>query len=407
LREILHVIEGNSTKFHVALLFQGEDREEIEQLSREVWKASHRFFENLGSMIPPGRSSLTIRSPLNPEEDITGSLKRLLDAINSRLHDYGTHETANVILERVSNSLYHWLSGLRKFIRQEIDGYVYWLERTADDLFGGIACHAQPVDVSGLMRREVMDDHASVFFVSATLSVSDRFTFIERRLGIENHDILSIPSPFDYQKQSLLYIPGSMPDPDEEEYMERALQEISGIVDILDGNCLLLFTSHMSLKAFAETLKKRTERPVVAQGDMEASGAIDHFRSLDGGLLLGTHAMWQGIDLPGDQLRGVIIMRFPFEVPDNPVHQARMERLEQMGLNPFLSYAMPQAVIRLKQGFGRLIRGKRDRGIIAILDNRIVNRRYGKHFMKSIPDSPVVTSMSRLQEEYREMRGKE
>jgi ATP-dependent DNA helicase DinG len=140
---------------------------------------------------------------------------------------------------------------------------------------------------------------------------------------------------------------------------------------------------------------------------MEASGAIDHFRSLDGGLLLGTHAMWQGIDLPGDQLRGVIIMRFPFEVPDNPVHQARMERLEQMGLNPFLSYAMPQAVIRLKQGFGRLIRGKRDRGIVAILDNRIVNRRYGKHFMKSIPDSPVVTSMSRLQEEYREMRGKE
>lgn len=403
LREILHVIEGSSTRFQVALLFPSKEKEEIEQLSREVWKSSHRFFENLGSMIPSGSSSLTLRSPLNPEEDIIGVLKRLLDAVNSRLNDYDSHESINIILERVSNGLYQWFTGLRRFIRQEMEGYVYWVERTGSDLFAGIACHAQPVDVSGLMKREVMDDHSSVLFVSATLSVSNRFTFIERRLGIENHDILSVPSPFNYQEQTLLYIPENMPDPDEDEYMERSLQEISGIVEILDGNCLLLFTSHISLKAFADALKERTERPVVAQGEMEASGAIERFRSLSGGLLLGTHAMWQGIDLPGDQLRGVIIMRFPFEVPDNPVHQARMERLEKMGLNPFLSYAMPQAVIRLKQGFGRLIRGKSDRGIVAIMDSRIVNRRYGTHFMKSIPESPLLKNISCLRERYREM----
>ena len=217
---------------------------------------------------------------------------------------------------------------------------------------------------------------------SATLSAGGSFTYIKNRLGLDAPSELLLDSPFDFEKQAMLYISQGLGDQQAEGYQKRFDEELKAILSITQGRTLVLFTSYGQLKKTAEAL--RSELPglgILCQGEMPAYRLIEQFKAQQNTALLGTASFWQGIDIPGDALQCVVIAKLPFAVPDDPIIEARMERLK----NPFFEYQVPQATLLFRQGFGRLIRTKTDKGAVAVLDSRIMTKNYGKSFLKSIP----------------------
>jgi ATP-dependent DNA helicase DinG len=191
----------------------------------------------------------------------------------------------------------------------------------------------------------------------------------------------------------VLYIADIEIEPNSPEYPASVAEISAEIISHLGGNCMILFTSYRMLKDVRERLSNMIVNTIYAQGEYPAQEVIERYIGDDGSVLLGTHSFWQGIDLPGDLLRGVIITRLPFSVPDRPLVQARVELMENSGMNPFYSLHIPEAIIRFKQGFGRLIRSRDDRGVVAVLDSRIISRNYGKLFLKSIPECATVYTL--------------
>ena len=224
---------------------------------------------------------------------------------------------------------------------------------------------------------------------------SGAFTFIRRRLGLDAADALQLGSPFDYASQATLYIERALPDPsDTLRFLPAACESILKYVDQTQGGAFVLFTSHKMLADAANLLKTRIESrgyPFLVQGYGLPRGAmLDQFRAHDDAVLLGTGSFWQGIDVRGEKLRNVIIVKLPFAVPDEPLTEAKLEAIRRRGGNPFMDLSVPEAVIKLKQGFGRLIRSRGDRGIVAILDHRVRTKRYGRSFLDALPPCRIV-----------------
>jgi ATP-dependent DNA helicase DinG len=273
---------------------------------------------------------------------------------------------------------------------------VYWKEKQEGGLLGTMYLKGQPLDVSGILREDVNSFYDSVLYTSATLSINGGFDYVRERLGIENGKELLLNSPFDFNKQAVLYVSRSEIEPDNPSYMDYLSREIHGIVESLNGNCLVLFTSYKTMSLVRQKLEAITDRTMHVQGDAQASAIMNNYINDSGSILMGTHSFWQGIDLAGELLKGVIITRLPFNVPDRPYVQARAETFTGRGLNPFYTYHVPEAILKFKQGFGRLIRSSSDRGVVAILDSRISKKNYGQLFIKSIPSCKMVTSMEDL-----------
>ena len=289
---------------------------------------------------------------------------------------------------------------IKNFSCLSSNDFVYWIERQETDLLGKITIKGQSLDVSDIMYNEVVSFYDSAILTSATLSINGSFNYIKNRLGISECGELLLKSPFNYKKQVVMYLSNSSNEPSHPFYDEQISGEISSIIETVDGNCLILFTSYKSMNGVKSYLSQLTNRNMHIQGDGPASNVLSNYVSDSGSLLLGTHSFWQGIDLAGDLLRGVIITRLPFSVPDRPHIQARTERISERGENPFYNYHIPEAVLKFKQGFGRLIRSGNDRGIVAILDPRITTKSYGQLFLKSIPECTIVRSISDLKTTY-------
>jgi len=360
------------------------------------------FFEKLRDLFEEKQNSFRIREPLPFGELAVKYLKDILLILEKAEDDFG-EDPADIDFEIARGKLFSFLQNLESLIHMQNGNLVYWIEKSDDALLGNISLMGKPVDISQSMYKEINSFYDSSIFVSATLTAKKEFSFIADRLGIFDYKPLLLSSPFDYLNQVILFLAGDDISPDDARYTARAA-EISGrIIELLGGNCLMLFTSYKMLDTLRGRLSPLISNHIYAQGDFPASETVERYINDDGSILMGTHSFWQGIDLPGDLLRGVIMMRLPFSVPDRPLIQARIERLEERGINPFAGYQIPSAIIKFKQGFGRLIRSREDRGVVAVLDPRVLSKGYGKLFLESLPECRIVYSVEEMEKAVKEV----
>ncbi|MEE4174068.1 MAG: ATP-dependent DNA helicase [Xanthomonadales bacterium] len=260
-------------------------------------------------------------------------------------------------------------------------GVVRWYERRGR----GFGLHITPLDVSDIFRRYREELDAAWVFTSATLSVAGDFGHFTRALGLEEARTLALDSPFDYERNAVLWLPSLEVEPRDPAYIETLTRQLVPVLEASRGRAFLLFTSHRALKAAAERLAGAVDFPLFVQGQGPRSALLDAFRRSGNGVLLGTSSFWEGVDVIGDALSLVVIDKLPFAAPDDPVLEAHGDRLRSEGGNPFMELSLPQAVIALKQGAGRLIRDVQDRGVLAICDPRLHSRGYGSIFLDSLP----------------------
>lgn len=281
--------------------------------------------------------------------------------------------------------------------KQSEKNYVYWLEKRGRGMF----LRASPIDVSSLLQDKLFDKTETVILTSATLSSNGKFDFIKDRLGLDDPkktETLLAPTAFDYQKQAIIYIPKAMPDPRAPEFNQVAANEIIKLINITKGHAFVLCTSNYSMNALYEAVSMRVNFPCLVQGSMSKNGLLERFKSTKNAVLFATSSFWQGVDVRGEQLSCVIIDKLPFAVPSDPIVAARTKFIDESGGKSFFDYSVPQAVITLKQGIGRLIRSKTDKGVIALLDTRLRTKSYGKDFLNSLPKTRITSELREVEQ---------
>ncbi|HEX8797194.1 MAG TPA: ATP-dependent DNA helicase, partial [Terriglobales bacterium] len=275
---------------------------------------------------------------------------------------------------------------------------VFWIERRGERRLarGGqqnVFLQATPISVCDILRQTLFDQFETAVLTSATLAVGGGFEYIRGRLGLEHAREMIVPSHFVYSSQALLYVPPDLPDPREPQFVERASQRVRKLLEISRGRAFCLFTSYAFMNQLYERLLGELEFPMLLQGSAPKNALLEEFRMTPNCVLFATSSFWQGIDVQGEQLSCVIIDRLPFAVPNDPVVAARIKAIDENGGNAFFEYQVPSAVISLKQGFGRLIRSLHDRGLLCLLDNRILKKQYGRVFLNSLPDYARTTDI--------------
>ncbi len=257
---------------------------------------------------------------------------------------------------------------------------------------------ATPIDVAPILKNTLFEQLETAVLTSATLAVSGGFAYVKKRLGVEHARELVLPSHYDYPRQALFYVPPDLPDPRTPQFAAKASDRIRRILEVTRGRAFVLFTSYAQMQEIYQRLLGELEFPMLLQGDAPKSALLEEFRLTPHAVLFGTSSFWQGVDVQGEQLSCVIIDRLPFAVPSDPVVAARVKAIDAEGGNAFFDYQVPAAVITLKQGFGRLIRSLHDRGVLTLLDNRILKKAYGRLFLESLPNYRRTTDLREVEE---------
>ena len=368
----------------------------IADLSEQFWS---RFTQARGQegRFPLLPDAFTMRTADGERPTPLGETYHALDDALSRLEtDVDVYSEKIPEAESVVKRVRQTRFDLGFIVKQADRNFVYWLEKRGR----GTYLQASPVDVSSLLQEKLFDKVDTCVLTSATLSTNGSFNFIRDRLGLApgKTNSLEAPSSFDYENQAVLYLPKAMPDPRSPEFTQVAAAEIIKILHVTSGHAFVLCTSNSSMTALYELVSSRVVYPCFLQGSMSKTGLIDKFRSTPNAVLFATSSFWQGVDVRGDQLSCVIIDKLPFAVPSDPLVQARSKHIDENGGSSFFDYSVPQAIITLKQGIGRLIRSKSDRGIIAILDPRLRTKGYGRDFLRSLPRMKIAGELADVRE---------
>jgi len=384
---------------------------------QSVRERSQLFF----SLLPPGEGRFAFDSRRefleeNGEEFL--ALNQSLNRLGAELEQLPQKPEEVFALARRAQQLQVQL----QFVMENEDpNTVFWIERrgfrgaatgsrrrssslsssTEEKTAGGrtnVFLQATPIDVGQILRECLWSKLETAALTSATLAVGGGFEYIRGRLGLDHARELIVPSHFDYESQAILYVPPNLPDPRTPQFAGEAAGVIRRLLEITRGRAFVLFTSYAQMNEIYDRLLGLLEFPMLKQGDAPKSALLEEFRLTPHAVLFGTSSFWQGVDVQGEQLSCVIIDRLPFAVPSDPVVAARVKSIDAGGGNAFFEYQVPSAVITLKQGFGRLIRSLHDRGLLALLDNRILKKRYGRVFVESLPPYSRTTDLKKVEE---------
>lgn len=365
----------------------------VAQYSEAFWS---RFKTGRGTdgRFPLARGEFAERTITGDEQPtpLGESLVALNDALKHLSTRADEHSDRSPEAESVVKRIKRTIADLIFVTTQPDHNFVYWMERRGR----GVFLQSSPVDVSQILASRLFQRDGTAILTSATLSTGGGFGFIRSRLGLpaDRTDSLLAPSSFDHESQALLYLPEIMPDPRSPDYLNAAANEILRLIAATSGRAFVLCTSNQSMTALHELIASRTAFPCLIQGSMSKTGLIERFRSTANAVLFATQSFWQGVDVRGEQLSCVIIDKLPFAVPTDPLVAARSRHIDANGGSSFFEYSVPQAIISLKQGVGRLIRSRSDRGVIAILDPRLRTKGYGRQFLHSLPRMRIVSDVS-------------
>jgi ATP-dependent DNA helicase DinG len=369
-----------------------DDNGELGRAVARVDERARLFFAALGQVRPPGPGGgappasddrVRVTAPdLEPGQEPGAAVVDALDALEAIV---ALVKDATEDLRAVGRRAAEIRDDLRFLLQANDRDYVYYLEQRGR----GVFLRAAPINVSSLVRNLLLDRFAATVLTSATLAVEGSFTYIRSRLGIERCEELRLASEFDFASQTLLYLPARMPSPKTADFAPAAGREVLDILRRTQGRAFVLFTSYAVLRAVHATLAGALEYPLLVQGSAPRSALLAQFRSMPHAVLLATSSFWQGVDVVGEALSCVIIDRLPFASPGDPVVAARVEAIAARGGDGFADLQVPLAILTLLQGLGRLIRHRRDRGVLAVLDPRIRTMPYGRRFLASLPPAPV------------------
>ncbi len=325
-----------------------------------------------------------------------GDLHKMLKSMEAQVES----DEEKVEVTNAANRCFEFQNAASAFLKQGLADYVYWLEIAARKRGPRAALCGAPINVAKELKEQVFGKIERTVLTSATLATTKGFDFIKSRTGYEPDEELILDAPFDYKNQALIYLASDLPEPTEDAkvYLEAIANRTMELIQAAGGRTFVLFTSYEMLNAVHAKLEARNPGyPFLRQGDLPTNLMIERFKEKPS-VIFGTNSFWQGVDVPGEALSGVIVVKLPFDAPTEPLTEARLEDMRRRSINPFQHYQIPRAIVQLRQGFGRLIRKATDSGVVSILDSRMSKRAYGKQFLNALPPCPTTENLEDVRE---------